>query len=140
MQLNILIVDDEQPICDLLKSFFELGGEYQVHVATDPLEALEIVKNQVIHIVLSDIMMPGMDGVALLKEIKQVDGLVQVIMMTAYSTVQRVIQCLRYGATDYIMKPFDDINDVKVIVDDTAKKIRRWKDLIVKSRELDVRV
>ena len=83
--------------------------------------------------------MPGMNGVELLREIKKIDGMIQVIMMTAYSTVERVIQCIRYGATDYIMKPFDDIDEIKIIVDDTANKIRRWKGVIVRSRDLCAR-
>ena len=136
MKLYLLIVDDEEAICQFLKSFFELDANYEVSVATDPVEALEIIKSRIVHIVLSDIMMPGIDGVELLEEIKKLDGLVQVIMMTAYSTVERVIKCIRNGATDYIMKPFDDIEEVKTIVDDTARKIKRWKELVVKSGEL----
>lgn len=134
MKLHLLIVDDEEQICNFLKSFFELDEQYEVNVATDPLQALEIIRSGVVHIVLSDIMMPGIDGVELLHEIKKIDGLVQVIMMTAYSTVERVIESIRRGATDYVMKPFDDINEVREIVDDTARKILRWKDIIEKSR------
>ncbi len=135
MKLHLLIVDDEEAICQLLKSFFEYDGNYEVSVATDPLVAREIVRNRIVHIVLSDIMMPGIDGVELLEQIKKIDGLVQVIMMTGYSTVEKVISCIRHGASDYLMKPFDNVSEVKEIVDDTARKIRRWKEIIERSRE-----
>ena len=139
MKMNILIVDDELEICKVLKKYLEIESEYNVEFETNPVDALERIKRGGFHIVLSDIMMPGLDGIELLREIKKVDGLVQVIMMTAYSTVDKVIACLEIGAADYIMKPFGDIAEVKEIIDQVASKLKRWREVVVASQKTQVK-
>jgi DNA-binding response OmpR family regulator len=136
MTMNILIVDDELEICKVLKRYLEMESEYNVEYETDPVDALEKIKKGGFHIVLSDIMMPGLDGIELLREIKNVDGLVQVVMMTAFSTVEKVIACLEIGAADYIMKPFEDLSEVKEIIDQVATKLKRWRTVVVASQQL----
>ncbi len=87
MNINVLIVDDEVEINNTLTRFLELEDRYSIDSVTDPFEALEKVKREKIHILLSDIMMPGMSGIELLEQVKMADGLTQVIMMTSYSTI-----------------------------------------------------
>lgn len=135
MKLNILIVDDEIEICNTLKRYLELDERFIVESVIDPFEALEKVKRQKIHILLTDIMMPGMTGVELLELVRNADGLTQVIIMTAFSTVEKVVECLEKGANDYILKPFDDLEDVQHIIDLAADKLTRWKKALVKSRK-----
>ena len=94
MNINVLIVDDEVEINNTLTRFLELEDRYSIDSVTDPFEALEKVKREKIHILLSDIMMPGMSGIELLEQVKMADGLTQVIMMTAYSTIDKVVECL----------------------------------------------
>ena len=140
MKINLLIVDDEIEICNTLKRYLELEPDYRIDVYTNPLDALEKIKKGSVQIVLTDIMMPEMNGIDLLREIKKADGLVQVIMMTAFSSVDKVIACLEAGAADYIMKPFEDLEEVKELIDQTIKKLTRWRKLAVASQKLNLAV
>ncbi len=135
MNINVLIVDDEVEINNTLTRFLELEDRYSIDSVTDPFEALEKVKREKIHILLSDIMMPGMSGIELLEQVKMADGLTQVIMMTAYSTIDKVVECLEKGANDYILKPFDDLEEVKMVLDITADKLSRWKQALLQSKK-----
>ncbi len=135
MNINVLIVDDEVEINNTLTRFLELDDRYSIDSVTDPFEALEKVKREKIHILLSDIMMPGMSGIELLEQVKMADGLTQVIMMTAYSTIDKVVECLEKGANDYILKPFDDLEEVKIVLDITADKLSRWKQALLQSKK-----
>lgn len=135
MNINVLIVDDEVEINNTLTRFLELEDRYSIDSVTDPFEALEKVKREKIHILLSDIMMPGMSGIELLEQVKMADGLTQVIMMTAYSTIDKVVECLEKGANDYILKPFDDLEEVKIVLDITADKLSRWKQALLQSKK-----
>ena len=136
MKINLLIVDDEIEIGNTLKRFLELDSNCLIKVYTNPLEALEEIKKGSVQVVLTDIMMPEMNGIDLLREIKKADGLVQVIMMTAFSSVDKVIDCLEAGASDYIMKPFEDLAEVKNIIDQSIAKLTRWHKLAVASQRL----
>ena len=135
MNINVLIVDDEVEINNTLTRFLELEDRYSIDSVTDPFEALEKVKREKIHILLSDTMMPGMSGIELLEQVKMADGLTQVIMMTAYSTIDKVVECLEKGANDYILKPFDDLEEVKIVLDITADKLTRWKQALLQSKK-----
>lgn len=127
---RILIVDDEEEIVFTLKKHIELEG-YTVDAAYSGIEALNKVKNEKYHIVLTDIVMPEMDGVELLKEIKRYDALAQVIMMTGYSTMDKTLSCLEYGANDYVLKPFKSIEQVISILDYSVQKLERWRESII---------
>ena len=139
MKLKILIVDDEIEISKTLTRFLEIDGRFIIENVTSPVEALEKVKKEKIHIMLSDIMMPEMSGVELLEKVKAADGLTQVIMMTAFSTVNRVVECLEKGANDYLLKPFDDLEEVQKIIDVTAEKLDRWKSVLVQSKNHEIK-
>jgi DNA-binding response OmpR family regulator len=103
---RILVVDDEVAICNLLKQFLTSKG-YEVHTALDGQTAIAMVKELRPHIVLLDIMMPGMGGIDTLKEIKKVDPRVVVIMLTAIADNELGLRTLELGASDYICKPLD---------------------------------
>ena len=139
MKFKILIVDDEVEIINTLTRYLELDDHYEIESVTDPAKALEKVNKDKIHIVLTDIMMPGMSGIELLEQIKTIDGLTQVIMMTAFSTIDRVVECLEKGANDYILKPFDDLAEVQNIIGVTAAKLERWKEVLVSSRNSEIK-
>ncbi|KMT22003.1 response regulator [Clostridium cylindrosporum] len=126
---KILIVDDESEILDSLRKNLTLEG-YSVDISSNPLEAIEKVKNNKYHIVLTDIVMPEMDGIELLREVKTYDSLTQVIMMTGYSTMDKTLQSLEYGANDYILKPFKSIEFVMDIIDYSIQKLERWRESI----------
>ncbi len=139
MKLTILIVDDEIEIIKTLTRFLEIDDRFIIKSTINPIEALNIVKKEKIHILLTDIMMPEMDGIDLLTQVKSVDGLTQVIMMTAFSTVSKVVTCLGRGANDYILKPFDNLEDVQAIIDLSATKIERWTQVLLQSKHREIK-
>ncbi len=102
---TLLIVDDEEGPRQSLKIVFK--HDYQVRVACNGPDALEIVRSERIDVAVLDIMMYGMSGVELLKELKEIDPSIEVVMLTAYETLETARQALRHGASDYLNKPFD---------------------------------
>lgn len=127
---KILIVDDEVAITDTLKRFFVIEG-YDVITCNNPYEALKIVYEQNIFVVISDIAMPGMTGVELLKRIKKNNGMVKVIMITGYVTLDNILACLRLGADECFIKPITDLDLLKNAVDDALTKLKKWHDLML---------
>lgn len=103
---RILVVDDEVETCNVLKDFLVLKG-YEAHVALNGEDAIKMVKEVRPHIVLLDMMMPGMGGIETLKEIKKVDSRVGVVMITAVADEEIAKRTLELGAYDYITKPMD---------------------------------
>ena len=104
MAKKLLVVDDEEEICDFLKSFFEERG-FDVSTAASGEEAVKAVDQAEPHVVLLDVQMPGMNGLAALKKIKEGHPAVKVIMVTALETRERIEEALRGGADNYITKP-----------------------------------
>jgi two-component system sensor histidine kinase/response regulator len=102
---NLLIVDDEDGPRQSLRIVFK--QEYNVHVASSGPEALQIARQNPINVVVCDILMSGMSGVEVLKALKDIDHRIEVIMLTAYETLETARQALRLGASDYLNKPFD---------------------------------
>jgi len=102
---HILIVDDEKSICDILSQFL-LKKDYQISVASNGEKALEIVHEEEIDLVLTDIKMPGMSGVDLLKKIKEHNRYLPVLITTGYPTLDTAVEALKLGAFDYLTKPF----------------------------------
>ena len=128
-EYKILIIDDEEEILLSLKKNLVLEG-YNVETCNDSAEALEMIKNNKFHIVITDIVMPNMNGIDLLKAAKSYDALTQVIMMTGYSTMEITIQSLEFGANDYILKPFKSIEYIIEIIDYSIQKLERWRESI----------
>lgn len=103
---KILIVDDEPNIRRILQAAFERSG-YVTRAAETGEEALEKFDAEGCDLVLTDVMMPGMSGVDLLKELKSRAPEVPVLVMTAYGTIPQAVEAIKAGAGDYIPKPFD---------------------------------
>jgi len=103
---RILVVDDEIAICDYLIDFLTLRG-YEVYTASDGYTAIHKVKKLSPHLVLLDIVMPGMSGVKVLKEIKKLSPKIKVIMITASPDQGVIEESTDSGAYDYITKPMN---------------------------------
>ena len=103
---RILVVDDEIHIVRLLQKFLA-SKAYEVYTATDGLEAIRKVKDVMPHIVLLDIIMPGMGGIDTLKEITKINPRIVVIMVTAVIDKDLAQRAIRLGADDYLTKPLD---------------------------------
>lgn len=102
---SILVVDDEEGILEWLKIALEKEG-YEVETTVSAEEALKLVKERYFDCVITDIKMAGMDGLQLLKKLKEEDPDVIVILITAYGTFESAVEALRGGASDFITKPF----------------------------------
>ena len=101
-----MIVDDEQGIRDLLS--FELGSKgYEVVTAQEGSEALERFKKEKFDLVITDLKMPGMDGIALLEALKKIDPQIKVVLITGFGTIETVVAAIKKGAYDFIRKPFE---------------------------------
>jgi DNA-binding response OmpR family regulator len=101
---TLLVVDDEFEICAFLKTFFE-ERDFIVRTAVSGESALREIEKEKPQVVLLDIQMPGMNGMATLKKIKQVFPEVKVIMVTAVETREKIEEAIRLGADNYITKP-----------------------------------
>ncbi len=104
---TILIVDDEKNYTLILAAVLEDAG-FETLTANSGPEALEILSQSDIDLVLTDMKMPAMDGIDLLERIKQQDADLPVIMMTAHGTVEKAVEAMQKGAYNYILKPFDN--------------------------------
>lgn len=108
MALNILICDDEKDIVEALKIYLSVEPTYKLFTAGNGLEALKIVEEQEIHLILMDIMMPKMDGISAMVKIREQSN-VPIILLTAKSEDTDKILGLNIGADDYITKPFNPV-------------------------------
>ena len=113
MKKQVLLVDDEAGIRASIQMVLE--PTYDLKCAGDGEEALEIVRRHCPDLVLLDIMLPGMDGLAVLKAIRAEDTRVPVIMLTATKTVRTAVDAMKLGAADYLTKPFD-VEELRVVV------------------------
>jgi DNA-binding NtrC family response regulator len=120
-KISILIVDDESSVRDSLYNWFIEDG-YHVACAEDAKVALSVLETESFDIVLTDIKMPGMDGLEMLKRIKAIKKDAVVIMMTAFATVDTAVQALKDGAFDYVTKPFDP-DDLSHLIRNASKQI-----------------
>jgi two-component system response regulator PilR (NtrC family) len=102
---RVLVVDDEQEVRDTLSSVLE-NLDYIPYVASNGVEALEIIKNEPIDVVLSDLYMPEMDGIELLKRVRSMNKKIVFLMITAHPTIETAVEAIKKGAYDYLTKPF----------------------------------
>ncbi len=105
MAASILIIDDEVLTLNNLKRALTKEG-YEVLVADSGETGIEIFRKNRPNIVLADLMLPGIDGIEVLKQIKGMDATTSVIMITAYEIIEKAIEAMKLGAYDYLMKPF----------------------------------
>ena len=102
--MKLMLVDDEERLLSSIARLLSKKGIDAV-TATSGAEAIEKLKHQTIHVVILDVKMPGMDGNETLVEIKRLFPMVEVIMLTGHATVESAVDGLKFGATDYLMKP-----------------------------------
>jgi two-component system, NtrC family, response regulator AtoC len=114
MKKKLLVVDDEEGVRESLKIIF--SGRYQVFTATGGEEALALLGQEKVDVVLLDIVMPGIDGLEVLRRISALSSAPQIIMLTATKTVQTAVAAMKAGACDYLTKPFD-IRDLHLVVE-----------------------
>jgi len=106
MDKKILVIDNDIALCKLLEAVLNDNG-YDVTISTNPYEGVALFKNSDYSLVITDIKMSGMDGIQVLEQIKRINPITPVIIITAHATVDISIQALRKGADDMLTKPFE---------------------------------
>lgn len=106
MAQRILVVDDELDMLMLLQMLIEDNTDYAVETTNNPSEALKLLTRNCYDLVISDLKMPGMDGLELFGEMKQICPSTPVIMITAYGSTEAAEEALQAGVDDFITKPF----------------------------------
>ena len=111
---SILVIDDEIEILDMLSRFLNRNPNFSVQTFSNPDSALSSINNNTKYdLVLLDIMMPQMNGLDVLEKLKEINSDQKVIMMTAYSTLDKVLKSHKIGATNYVMKPFSSLDSLE---------------------------
>jgi two-component system response regulator PilR (NtrC family) len=131
---KILIIDDEKSILDLLSVVFEKEG-YHVETSLAATRAVDLMGHKDFDLIISDIKMPKMNGMELLKYVRENRPDIPVVMITAYGTIKQAVEALKAGAMDYVVKPFD-VEELKIIVAQGLEKKRLKEENIFLKKEL----
>src|SRR3977135_2418334 len=127
---TVLVIDDEEIMREILETLLTREG-YDVRLAASGAEGLELARALPFDAAIVDIMMPGLDGIATLDELRRIDEDLNVIIITAYASVESAISAMKAGAFDYVTKPFK--NDEVIVVVRNAMERRR---LVSENRKL----
>jgi DNA-binding NtrC family response regulator len=128
---RILAVDDELDMLALLKVIIEGYSDHSVMVTNNPLEASELLEKEIFDLVLTDLKMPGMDGMEVLAKAKERDEDALVIVITAYGSMESAEEAVAKGAFDFITKPFRK-EQILLAID----KAMRWRDMVRQNKAL----
>ena len=124
---TLLIVDDEESILEVAQEFFEIKG-YDVFIAQNGIEALNVLENQKIDCLFTDINMPEMDGLELAENIRQKDNSIPVIIMTGYPSFENTLRTMKNGVVDFLIKPVD-LGQMEVCL----KRVLRERQLFIEN-------
>ena len=119
---RVLIVDDKSSFCELLRRI--LPPDLDVESAADGRAALAILERSTFDVVIADLRMPKLDGLALLAQIKAKDPTIEVILMTAYGTTPSAVAAMKLGACEYLTKPFETDAAVNAVQQALARRGR----------------
>ncbi len=127
--INILIIDDDEDICEYMELLLTQSG-YEVVTETNPRQGLERLRDEEFHVVVLDIMMPELNGMEVLEEIRSFDSDIAIIIFTGFPSVDTAVTSMKYDVSDYIKKPFDvdEFNE-------TLENILREKGLLTDPEE-----
>ncbi|MBI4161315.1 MAG: sigma-54-dependent Fis family transcriptional regulator [Acidobacteria bacterium] len=134
MAERLLIVDDEQGMRDLLSIMLRKEG-YAVDLAATGEEALEKISRDVYDLIVTDISMPGVDGIGVLRRVREIAPDLPTIVITAYASTESAIEALKLGAYDYIVKPFD-VEEFKIVIGNALERKRLERENQYLRREL----
>jgi two-component system response regulator PilR (NtrC family) len=134
---RILIVDDEQSMRDLLSIMLKKEG-YEVATAASGETAVKAVQNEIFDLVITDVRMPQVSGMELLKTAKEVSPETVVVVITAFATTETAVEAMKLGAYDYITKPFK-IEEIKLVVQKALEKRLLRQENILLKREIESR-
>jgi len=118
--VRVLVVDDDREICEFMETFLAKDG-FEVDSLCDPEMAAETVKDGGYHLVVLDLMMPKIDGIDVLKQIRKVDSDVAVVIFTGYPSLDTAVQSMKLDAVDYLKKPFNP-DEFREVLDRVMRK------------------
>jgi putative nucleotidyltransferase with HDIG domain len=127
-KMQVMVVDDEPMICETLKIFFHSMGIVNIKTVESGEKALSEIEGTRFDYIFMDLMMPGISGIETLKQIKEIHQYTNVIIMTGYPSMDTVINAMRSGASDFLIKPFR-LQDIKIILE----RIHRFQILMEKN-------
>lgn len=137
MNARLLIVDDEEAIRTMLERHFRYL-QYDVATAENGVAALKVLATSKCDVLLTDIMMPEMDGVELLRRVRDDYPMVRRLTMTGHVTMANALACIRYGADGCLFKPLTDLTLLDQAVSESVAKIQYWHDVLRELRGLEV--
>ena len=122
-EVNILIVDDDKMLCEMLEDMLLQEAKIKVTSANNGLDAIKKINEKKFDLILTDLMMPGANGIEVLRTAKEVDEGIHVIIITGFASLETAMEAIRKGAYDYITKPFK-LDEIKIVVQNACEKIR----------------
>jgi nitrogen regulation protein NR(I) len=131
---KILVIEDDETVRDVLRSFLREKG-YEVTIANNGEAGRDIVRAEKFDIVLTDLVMPGITGMDILKEVATARINTPVIVMTAFGTVQTAVEAMRHGAFDYITKPFN-LDELMIVLDKALSHSQLQKENVMLKMQL----
>ncbi len=134
---RILIIDDEQSMRDFLSIMLKKEG-YDVIAAGNGEDALKAINDEIFDLIITDVKMPGIDGMEVLKTVKEISSETIVIMITAFATAETAVEAMKLGAYDYITKPFK-VDEIKLILHKALEKHSLRRENILLRREIESR-
>lgn len=131
-KLNLLVVDDDPSITRLVTNILStsLADDIAITALNSPAEAQKWIHRHCCDLLLSDIEMPGIDGLEMLRFAKGQNAWTQVVFLTGHSTWDRIAEAVEYGASDYLLKPIDR-NDLVTVIENVCTRIRRWQSAVL---------
>jgi len=133
---RILVVDDEKSMREILEIFLKNEG-YDVSVAINGESAVEALKSDIFDLIISDMKMPKMGGLELLKNVKESSPDTNFVVMTAFGTTESAVEAMKLGAYDYIQKPFQ-MDDIRLVVKNALEKQKLQKDVSILKEQLQI--
>ncbi len=122
--MRVLVVDDDREICDFMETFLAKDG-ITVKTTGEPSGVVEEVKEGAYHLIVLDLMMPDLDGIKVLEQIRKVDTDIAVVIFTGYPSLDTAVQSMKLDAVDYLKKPFNP-DEFRTVID----RVRRKKGLL----------
>lgn len=130
MKPKILIVDDEVSTTETLKGFLQKRG-FEITTEHDPVAAVELIRDRQFDLMIADYRMPKMNGLELIQQVRQIDPVMAIIMISAYGKIETAVQIMKSGASDYLTKPID-LKELLLLIDKCIDN----RNLIVENRQL----
>ena len=122
--MRVLVVDDDREICDFMETFLVKDG-VKVKTTSEPQSVVGEVKKGAYHLIVLDLMMPDLDGIKVLEQIRRVDTDIAVVIFTGYPSLDTAVQSMKLDAVDYLKKPFNP-EEFRTVID----RVRREKGLL----------